>query len=527
MPRKKSPSILWRLLAVLRRIRDASVRSRPNDLEGNTASELLTIGDKLIRSGHGAEADAVLGAGRSLFPENAELASHYAFAAHSRGAHAEAVRRWTVTVERFPSFALNHYCLAANLRELGRVDRAKVVIDAALMRFPGDANTIAEAARVASAGKRWSEAVALWDRALAAASSPGWRQARAAAAEALTDGEPEATRPPGSLRIVAITRILDEADLVEAFVRHTSAFVSQHVFVDNGSRDDTLRILQALHAESFGITVFQNRSVSFNEEEFNTFMFRHAATKLEADWVICLDVDEFIDDRDAPEGFIEAVATAGREHEGLVYGLPLFEYENASDDDATEIVVPRRLRRRAPQPVTTKVLARAEVDQPGMTVDAGNHAILVDDRALPSASLPGIRLAHYPRRSPEQMAVKNARGYAKVIAAGPAEVARGRSLHYKGLYELLRDNPLAFFGHGQVKRPPEADASLILDPIDYRGGPLRYTVDRAAGVWAVSVMLGYVDDLARQHGLLIAEVPEARARVEASNRDLRLLFAPE
>ena len=46
------------------------------------------------------------------------------------------------------------------------------------------------------------------------------------------------------MRIVAITRVLDEADIIEAFVRHTAAYVQHHIFVDNGSIDGTVEILR-------------------------------------------------------------------------------------------------------------------------------------------------------------------------------------------------------------------------------------------------------------------------------------------
>ena len=48
------------------------------------------------------------------------------------------------------------------------------------------------------------------------------------------------------MRLVAVTKILDEADIVEAFARHTANYVSHHIFLDNGSVDGTVEILKAL-----------------------------------------------------------------------------------------------------------------------------------------------------------------------------------------------------------------------------------------------------------------------------------------
>ena len=51
------------------------------------------------------------------------------------------------------------------------------------------------------------------------------------------------------MRPVAVTKILDEADIVEAFARHTAHYVGHHIFLDNGSVDGTVEILRQLRDE--------------------------------------------------------------------------------------------------------------------------------------------------------------------------------------------------------------------------------------------------------------------------------------
>ena len=99
------------------------------------------------------------------------------------------------------------------------------------------------------------------------------------------------------MRLVAATRILNEQDIVEAFVRHTAAFVDHHVLLDNGSIDGTLDILGKLRGEGLQVSLYGTASLSFNEVESGTFLFRTAVTAHGADWVLMLDTDEFIDGR--------------------------------------------------------------------------------------------------------------------------------------------------------------------------------------------------------------------------------------
>jgi glycosyltransferase involved in cell wall biosynthesis len=63
------------------------------------------------------------------------------------------------------------------------------------------------------------------------------------------------------MRIVAMTRALNEADIIECFVRHTSAFVAHHVIMDDGSSDGTIDILTALKREGcLSASIRVNRS---------------------------------------------------------------------------------------------------------------------------------------------------------------------------------------------------------------------------------------------------------------------------
>ncbi len=84
------------------------------------------------------------------------------------------------------------------------------------------------------------------------------------------------------MKLVAVTRLWNEDDIVEAFVRHHAPQVDRFVFLDNGSSDRTLDILRSLAAEEFPITVLQTRSVSFDEASVNTWLFHYAAS-LQAD----------------------------------------------------------------------------------------------------------------------------------------------------------------------------------------------------------------------------------------------------
>lgn len=78
------------------------------------------------------------------------------------------------------------------------------------------------------------------------------------------------------MRLAAITRVLNEADIIEAFARHTAAIVSHHVFLDNGSSDGTVEILHKLAAEGLPISVYQTRAVTCNQGDALTDLYTQA-----------------------------------------------------------------------------------------------------------------------------------------------------------------------------------------------------------------------------------------------------------
>src|SRR5689334_11600069 len=98
------------------------------------------------------------------------------------------------------------------------------------------------------------------------------------------------------MRIVAVSRILDEADIIEAFIRHTADIVDHHIVLDNGSRDGTLEILKNLSQEGLNLSIYSTPSICFSERNLNNWLFRQAVDNHNADWIACLDGDEFYDD---------------------------------------------------------------------------------------------------------------------------------------------------------------------------------------------------------------------------------------
>lgn len=295
------------------------------------------------------------------------------------------------------------------------------------------------------------------------------------------------------MRLVAVSVVKNEADLIEAFVRHTQAWVDHHLVFDHDSTDGTREILQALRAEGLAVSLFRDDAPGHLQQARSNLLTRRAAEHHAADWILPLDADEFLDGPDRPR--LEAeLRQAG---DAAPVSLPLHDYCATTADDEREPNPVRRLRhcRRSPSPTRKVLVPRRLALDPAVSAGKGSHALQRGTELLPSHPLPpGWRLAHFAQRSPQQQVLRVVRAELQRLSRGRA--AAGLDLHYRLGYQLLAAEPERFFA-ALVADP----ASLSEQPLAYRGGALRHT---RPGDWlrVARSLLPYLELLAASHGRL-------------------------
>lgn len=316
------------------------------------------------------------------------------------------------------------------------------------------------------------------------------------------------------ITIAAITRVLNEADIIEAFIRHTASFVMHHVIMDNGSADGTIEILAALKREGIPLTVYQSRSITYNESDSVTQLYDAACTALAPDWVLCIDVDEFLDDRRLPGGFSHHLETllAGDMPPDYVK-IPMVNYAATARDDAGERNAALRMRHRLQPTNIYKIIIRGALHDQGVSIEHGSHWARIGGKAARERIEPDLWLAHYSERSPYQYIVKFLRGWAKVLATGQAEIDRKTAFHYAGPFGFMRDDPKSLLRNPHFMGFKNEVPELIEDPIAYRGGALRYTPDNDEAMRAVKCLMGFYEECALRHGRLLDRFPEVREAV--------------
>lgn len=295
------------------------------------------------------------------------------------------------------------------------------------------------------------------------------------------------------MRLVAVSVVKNEADIIESFIRHTLAWTDHHLVFDHDSRDGTREILGSLQREGLPITLFRDDSPGHLQQVRSNYLTRLAAQEYGADWVLPLDADEILTGPDRAN-LETCLQRAGSTRPA---SLPLHEYCLTTADDPAVLNPVQRLHHCRPEvSVTRKIfVSRALAVDPDLITGKGSHALYRGNEPLPATALPDeYRLAHLAQRSLPHQVLRLVR--AELQRASRGRAAAGLDVHYRLGFQLLAENPDLFF-----RIATSSPTGLRVLPIDYRGGPLRYSVNHD---WSriARALLPYLDELAASHGRL-------------------------
>lgn len=198
------------------------------------------------------------------------------------------------------------------------------------------------------------------------------------------------------MRSVSVSVVKNEADVIEAMVRHNLQYLDHMTFIDNGSIDGTFEILTALRDEGLPIDLRQDASAGHLQTTFiNRFVNGPDCDR--SGFVFFLDGDEFLSsDADLFREFLDARPGSFRISWKTYVPTPR---DNPRDPNVVTRITMARLREPS---VNDAKAVLSPVDQGPVMVKHGNHGL----RGVTLASHPVIRLAHFPVRSARQIACK-------------------------------------------------------------------------------------------------------------------------
>lgn len=308
--------------------------------------------------------------------------------------------------------------------------------------------------------------------------------------------------------LVGVAIVRNEADVLEAFVRHNLHYLDRLVVIDHQSDDDTPTLLADLRAEGLPLTLRSLHEVAFDHAKAMGAAVRMAAGLYPADTVIALDADEFIRCR-SPTDLRTALSDMPDDAPGY---LRWQTYVPAPEPAPGPPHVLRRLTHRlAEEPGAQHKIAipRPLLSRADWRIETGNHWLRrTDGQRIPGVEVPGVALAHLPLRSPGQVIRKAALGWlGHRLAVGPKARELPLNWHWRGIHERMLggwfpgwDDLAALAAAAYATELPPAHATpmaLVHDPLPVHA-ELRWP--ERAGIDPLLALLRWTDRVVESTG---------------------------
>ncbi len=217
-----------------------------------------------------------------------------------------------------------------------------------------------------------------------------------------------------SNKIIVVSMAKNEADIIESFVRYYMTFVDGMIIVDHNSDDNTAKILAELQQEYPSLIVDQLKTIEHIQSEVMTNLVKIAANELGADWVLPLDIDEFL----IPHNGVDCRSILNKIKDDVI-SLDWVEHELVDTEHDRDVFLLNRLCNRSSKiQFMTKILVKGSFvrNTDNIRLIQGNHGIMTwnNEGAEHLANAPRcseFTLAHFPFRSQEQYVSKHALGW--------------------------------------------------------------------------------------------------------------------
>ncbi len=205
------------------------------------------------------------------------------------------------------------------------------------------------------------------------------------------------------MKIISITTVKNEADIIESFVRYHLNIVDEMIILNNGSTDDTNFILDQLVKEKLPIIVIEDKDKYFKPVQKMNSLLKKAILEYGADIVCPIDVDEFItSDTGNPRKIIEKLGP------NSYFKLKWRTYVPTEEDNVDERFIPLRMRYIRDENLEEyKVIIHKNLFiEYDASLIIGSHDITYDKKKygdkIRCDICEDLDMAHFPLRSKEQ-----------------------------------------------------------------------------------------------------------------------------
>ncbi|OBF98422.1 hypothetical protein A5773_09185 [Mycobacterium sp. 852014-52450_SCH5900713] len=242
------------------------------------------------------------------------------------------------------------------------------------------------------------------------------------------------------IEALGIAMVKNEADVIEAFVRHNLNFMDALAIVDNDSVDDTREILVRLQREGLPVILFDDPIVGHFQAEIVTAVYRRVVPKFKPRFVFLLDADEFIvtPSREALYSQLRAMRPGTQAQYRWRTYIPAPTGPEGDASDPLRGITHRKADEHAWwKPI---IVTKPKLDTK-LRIKQGNHGATYFGRSLRKIKLRDVTIAHFPVRSVDQFTSKILVGWIANLERNRYRLDFAHAIHWKVVYERIIRGP--------------------------------------------------------------------------------------
>ena len=245
-----------------------------------------------------------------------------------------------------------------------------------------------------------------------------------------------------SMRLVGVSMVKNEVDIIEYFVRHNLNYLDALIITDNGSVDGTREILTRLKRDDgLPLAIIDDPEMKFLQSEKMTKMVFSADKYFHPDFIFALDADEFIVAQS--RGYLEtSLANLPPQTAGLLRWKTYVVLEDLQEKGKSLFERIRHRRVKESPEYHKVVIPKNFSDSPDNIVALGNHFVTNKNYRISHQFIPELAIAHFPVRSIRQLKLKILLGWLGYLAQKPKN-DEGSCYHWKQLYDLILADQLS------------------------------------------------------------------------------------